>query len=137
MQENSVDVWDDFLNTLEDRGYASFDWEVASDVQEHLIEYFKARIDEGVTDGHTSLPPDLIHYIYRFPKEMRWMLRVYTEGVLEEHPDNGAAAKFLAIETLQVHNVTAPFNQKRTLLEKAMTLLSKDVLFCLYNIRSV
>ena len=38
MKENSVDVWDAFLNTLKNRGYASVDWEVASDVQEELIE---------------------------------------------------------------------------------------------------
>lgn len=38
MKENSVDVWDAFLNTLENRGVSS-SWEVASDVQEELINY--------------------------------------------------------------------------------------------------
>lgn len=132
MKENSVNVWNDYLNTLENRGYASVDWEVASDDQEKLIEYFKAKIDEGVSDGKTSLPPDLIDYIYRFPKEMRWMLRVYAEGALESDPYNGAAAKYLAIETLKVLNVTIPFNQKRPLLEKAIEQLSKDVEICFF-----
>ncbi|MDE0316179.1 MAG: redoxin family protein [Candidatus Poribacteria bacterium] len=132
MKENSVDVWNDYLNTLENRGYASVDWEVASDVQEKLIEYFKAKIDEGVSDGKTSLPPDLIEYIYRFPKEMRWALRVHAEGALESDPDNGAAAKFLAIETLQVFDVTVPLSRKRPLVEKAMMLLSKDVEICFF-----
>ncbi len=132
MKDNSVDVWDAFLNTLENRGYASVDWEVASDVQEKLIEYFKAKIDEGVSDGKTSLPPDLIDYIYRFPKEMRWALRVHAEGVLESDPDNGAAAKFLAIETLQVFDVIAPLRRKRPLVEKAMVLLPKDVEICFF-----
>ena len=132
MKENSVDVWDAFLNTLENRGYASVDWEVASDVQEKLIEYFKAKIDEGVSDGKTALPPDLIDYIYRFPKEMRWALRVHAEGALESDPDNGAAAKFLAIETLQVFDVKVPLSRKRPLVEKAMVLLPKDVEICFF-----
>ncbi|RKU12655.1 hypothetical protein C6501_10715 [Candidatus Poribacteria bacterium] len=133
MKENSVDVWDAFLNTLENRGYASVDWEVAPDDQEKLIEYFKAKIDEGVSDGKTSLPPDLIDYIYRFPKEMRWALRVHAEGALERDPDNGAAAKVLAIETLQVFDgVTVPLSRKRPLVEKAMALLSKDVEICFF-----
>ncbi|MDE0638049.1 MAG: redoxin family protein [Candidatus Poribacteria bacterium] len=132
MKENSVDVWNDYLNTLENRGLAVVDWEVASDDQEKLIEYFKSKIDEGVSDGKTSLPPDLIDYIYRFPKEMRWMLRVYAEGALERDPYNGAAAKYLVIETLKVLNVTIPFNQKRPLLEKAIEQLSKDVEICFF-----
>ena len=36
MKENSVDVWDAFLNTLENRGVSS-SWEVAPEVQEELI----------------------------------------------------------------------------------------------------
>ncbi len=132
MKENSVDVWNDYLNTLENRGLATVDWEIASDVQEKLIDFFKSKIDEGVSDGKTSLPPDLTVYIYRFPKEMRWILRVYAEGALESQPDNGAAAKFLAIETLNVLNVTIPFNQKRPLLEKAMEQLAKDIEICFF-----
>ncbi len=132
MKESNADVWNDCLNTLENRGLATVDWEVAPDVQKKLINYFKSKIDEGVSDGKTSLPPDLIDYIYRFPKEMRWALRVHAEGALESQPDNGAAAKYLAIETLKVLNVTIPFNQKRPLLEKAIEQLSKDVEICFF-----
>ena len=121
MKENSVDVWDAFLNTLENRGYASVDWEVASGVQEKLIEYFKAKIDEGVSDGKTSLPSDLMEYIYRFSAEMRQELREYAENVLDKDPNNGAAAKFLAIETLQkLDREPIPMEPKHPLLEKAM-----------------
>ena len=38
MKENSVNVWDAFLKTLENRGVSS-SGEVASDVQEELINY--------------------------------------------------------------------------------------------------
>ena len=50
MKENSVDVWDAFLNTLENRGVSS-EWNVSLDVQEELINYFKTKIDTGVVDG--------------------------------------------------------------------------------------
>ena len=50
MKEKRVDVWDAFLNTLENRGLSS-EWEVASEVQEELINYFKTKIDTGVVDG--------------------------------------------------------------------------------------
>ncbi|MCG9134196.1 hypothetical protein J5I95_21255 [Candidatus Poribacteria bacterium] len=59
MKENNADVWDAFLNTLENRGVSS-EWEVASDVQEELIDDFKTKINMGVIDGKTVLPSDLI-----------------------------------------------------------------------------
>ena len=59
MKKNNADVWDAFLNTLENRGVSS-EWEVAPDVQEELIDYFKTKIDMGVIDGKTALPSDLI-----------------------------------------------------------------------------
>lgn len=100
MKEDSVDVWDAFLNTLENRGVSS-SWEVASDVQEELINYFKTKIDMGVIDGKTALPSDLIwnQYVWRFPEGMRQKLTEYAEHVLTTDPNNGAAIKFLAIVT--------------------------------------
>ena len=98
-----MDVWDAFLDTLENRGLASLNWEIQPEVQEELIAYFKAKIDAGVSDGKTSVSFDLIDYIYRFPKEMRWALRAYAEGILASGPNNGVAVKFLAIETLRTY----------------------------------
>ena len=57
-EEDTMNVWDAFLDTLENRGLASLDWEIEPDVQEELIAYFKAKIDAGVSDGKTLLPLD-------------------------------------------------------------------------------
>lgn len=48
MKQNSVGVWDAFLNTLENRGLSSGDWEIEQDVQEKLIADFREKIDVGV-----------------------------------------------------------------------------------------
>ena len=62
MRENSVDAWDAFLNTLENRGVSS-SWKVAQEVQEELINYFKTKIDVGVVNKKTDLPSDIIWQI--------------------------------------------------------------------------
>ena len=58
--------------TRKPRSY-QVEWEVASDVQEELIDYFKTKIDMGVVEGKTAFPSDLIwnEYVWRFPDEMR------------------------------------------------------------------
>ena len=130
MKENSVDVWDAFLNTLENRGVSS-SWEVAPEVQEELINYFKTKIDIGVVDGKTALPSDLIwnEYVWRFPDEMRQKLTEHTEHVLATDPDNGAAGKFLAIVTAGT-SYDIPADEFWHLWEKAMTSLPNDVELC-------
>ena len=130
MRENSVDVWDAFLGTLENRGLSS-EWEVAPDVQEELISYFKTKIDSGVVDGKTTLPSDLIwnEYIWRFPDEMRQKLTEYAEQVLETEPDNGAAAKFLAIVTAGT-SYDFPPDEFWDILERTTELLPNDVDIC-------
>ena len=130
MRENSVDVWDAFLGTLENRGLSS-EWEVAPDVQEELISYFKTKIDSGVVDGKTTLPSDLIwnEYIWRFPDEMRQKLTEYAEQVLETEPDNGAAAKFLAIVTAGT-SYDFPPDAFWDILERTTELLPNDVDIC-------
>ena len=130
MKENSVDVWDAFLNTLENRGLSS-EWEVAPDVQEELISYFKTKIDAGVVDGKTALPSDLIwnEYIWRFPDEMRQKLTDYAERVLETDSDNGAAAKFLAIVTAGT-SYDFPPDDFWDILEATIELLPNDVDIC-------
>ena len=130
MKENSVDVWDAFLNTLENRGLSS-EWEVPVDVQEALIDYFKTKIDMGVVDGKTAFPSDLIwnEYVWRFPDEMREKLTEYAERMLETDPDNGAAAKFLAIAMTE-SSYDIPPDEFWHFSEKAMILLPNDVELC-------
>ena len=130
MKENSVDVWDAFLNTLENRGVSS-EWEVALEVQEELINYFKTKIDMGVVDGKTALPSDLIwnQYVWRFPDEMRQKLTEHAERMLETDPDNGTAAKFLAIATTE-SSYDIPPDEFWHFSEKAMILLPNDIELC-------
>lgn len=130
MKENSVDVWDAFLNTLENRGLSS-EWEVPADVQEELIDNFKTKIDMGVVDGKTALPSDLIwnQYVWRFPEEMRQKLTEHAERVLEADPNNGAAVKFLAImEAGTPYDIST--EEFWHLWEKAVTLLPNEVDIC-------
>ena len=130
MRENSVDAWDAFLNTLENRGVSS-SWKVAQEVQEELINYFKTKIDVGVVNKKTDLPSDIIwnEYVWRFPDEMREKLTEYAEHVLETDPDNGAAAKFLAIVTSGI-SYDPPPEEFWILYEKAAELLPNEVDIC-------
>ena len=129
--KNSVDVWDAFLNTLESRGLASRDWELDAEVQEKLIAYFRAKIDAGVSDGKTVLPLDLVEYVARFPEGMRQELREYAVSVLQIQPDNGAAAKFLAVGLTGLPgDYVVPPDEFWTFVEKAMMLLPNDVEVC-------
>ena len=131
MKGNNVDVWDAFLDTFENRGLSNTDWEIAADVQERLVAYFKAKIDAGVVDGKTLLPPDLIwdEYIWRFPEDMRQKLREHAERALKMDPNNGAAAKFLTI-VLAGWNYDIPPDEFWTLSEKATLLLPSDMALC-------
>lgn len=131
MKENSVDVWDAFLDTLENRGLSNVEWEITSDVQEKLVAYFKAKIDAGVIDGETRLPPDLIwnEYVWRLPEAMCQQLQEHAENALETDPDNGAAAKFLAI-ALAGWSYDIPPDEYWTFSEKATLLLPNDLSLC-------
>ena len=131
LKQDSVDVWEDFLNTLDRRGLSDPQWEIESAVQEKLIDYFKAKMDAGVSDGLTSLPPRLPSYIHRFPEEMLREIKSYTENVLEADPNNGAAAKFLAVAAF--HKVNAQISSEAyPLLENAMVLAPKDFEICFF-----
>jgi len=131
VKENSVDVWDAFLGTLENRGLSSVEWEISPDVQEKLVDHFKAKIDAGVIDGKTRLPPDLIwnEYVWRLPEAMCQQLQEYAENALETDPDNGAAAKFLAI-ALAGWSYDIPPDEYWTFSEKATLLLPNDLSLC-------
>ena len=131
LKQDSVDVWTAFLSTLNHRGLTDPHWEIKSKTQEKLITYFKAKIDAGVSGGLTSLPSGLPSYVHRFPKEMLKELRSHAESVLETDPNNGAAAKFLAIEAFREVDTQKPI-KKYPLLEKAMVLVPNDVEICFF-----
>ena len=122
----NIDFWDTYLDSLEDRGLSRPWWELTAKVQEQLLDYFKARIEAGVVDGKTTLPPQLPEYVSRFPEAMLLELREFSEEVLEKHPDNGAAMKMLAI-------IVTDGARNRDLLllfEQVMTLAPNDVETC-------
>ena len=131
LKQDSVDVWAAFLSTLNHRGLTDPHWEIKSKTQEKLITYFKAKIDAGVSGGLTSLPSGLPSYVHRFPKEMLKELRSHAESVLKTDPNNGAAAKFLAIEAFREVDTQKPI-KKYPLLEKAMVLVPNDVEICFF-----
>ena len=131
LEPDSVDTWDEFLDTLERRGLADPHWELESEVQEKLINYFKAKIDAGVSDGLTSLPPRLPSYVHRLPEEMQQEIKSHAGNVLATDPHNGAAAKFLAIQAFPKVD-TQTSSEKTPLLEKAMALVSKDFEICFF-----
>ena len=131
LRQDSVDVWNAFLNTLNKRGLVDPHWDIELQTQEKLITYFKANIDAGVSDGLTSLPPRLPSYVHRFPEEMHQKLKSHAESALEVDPNNGAAAKFLAIEAFGEVDTQKPVG-KYPLLEKAMMLVPNDVEICFF-----
>ena len=122
----NIDFWDTYLDSLENRGLSRPWWELTPKVQEQLLDYFKARIEAGVVDGKTTLPPQLPEYVSRFPESMLLELREFSEEVLEKHPDNGAAMKMLAI----IVSDSGRNTDFLLLFEQVMTLAPNDVETC-------
>ena len=92
--EDSVEVWDVFSNLHHnDRGKLETYWVSVPEFQEALAVYLKARIDAGVVNGETSLPPNLVWYefVWSFPEALRKDLYEHAREVLESNSDNGAA----------------------------------------------
>lgn len=131
LKQDSVDVWEDFLNTLDRRGLSDPHWGIEPEVQEKLIAYFKAKIDASISEGLTSLPERLPSYIHRFPEEMLHEIKSHAENVLKVTPNNGAAVKFLAVETFDEVNDHIS-SEKYSLLEKAMVLAPNDIEICFF-----
>ena len=125
------DFWNTYLDSLEDRGLSRPWWELTPKVQEQLLDYFKARIAAGVIDGKTTLPPQLPEYVSRFPGAMHLELREFSEEVLEKQPDNGAAAKMLAIIVWEDKHIFHGAEDRDLLfLEQAMMLVPNDAETC-------
>ena len=131
----NIDFWDTYLDSLENRGLSRPWWELTPKVQEQLLDYFKARIEAGVIDGKTTLPPQLPEYVSRFPEAMLLELREFAEEVLEKQPDNGAAAKVLAILVWKGKNVFhGEEDRDLQFLERAMTQTPNDPETCFFAI---
>ena len=126
------DVWDVFSNLHHnDRDKLETYWASVPEFQAALSVYLKAKIDAGVVNGETSLPPNLVWYdfVWSFPKALREELYGHAQGVLESNPDNGAAAKFAAI-VLAGFPYDIPRDEFWDVVEKAMVLLPNDVEVC-------
>ena len=126
------DVWDVFSNLHHnDRGKLETYWASVPEFQEALAVYLKAKIDAGVVNGKTSLPPNLVWYgfAWSFPEALREDLYEHARAVLESNPDNGAAAKFAAI-VLAGTPYDIPRDDFWDVVEKAMVLLPNDVEVC-------
>ena len=132
MKGNTEDVWDVFSNLPHnDRDKLETYWASVPEFQTVLSDYLKAKIDAGVVNGETSLPPNLVWYefVWSFPEALRKDLYVHAQGVLESSPDNGAAAKLAAI-VLAGTPYDVPREGFWDVVEKAMVLLPNDVEVC-------
>ncbi|MYG00341.1 redoxin domain-containing protein [Candidatus Poribacteria bacterium] len=118
---DKIDFWETYLNSLDDNELSSRNWKLTPTIQEQLLKYFKMHIEAGVVDDQTTLPDELPKYISRFPRIMRIELREFAEEILEKYPNNGAAAKILAII---VDKKEFPY------LNQAIELLPNDTEVC-------
>ncbi len=121
-----IDFWENYLNSLDDRELSSRNWKLTPKIQAQLLTYFKTGIGVGVVDGKTALPAKLPKYVSQFPKVMRIELREFAEATLEKQPNNGAAAKLLAI---LVDKNEFPY------LEQAIELLPNDAEICFFAMK--
>ena len=94
----SSDFWYTFLNSLDDYGLSAGNGELVMDAetQEQFLAYLKEKIEEGVVDEATSLPPGLCTYFWRFTEEMLLKLRAFAEDFLASDPENATATIIVA-----------------------------------------
>ncbi|MDE0484760.1 MAG: TlpA disulfide reductase family protein [Candidatus Poribacteria bacterium] len=121
-----IDFWETYLNSLDDQELSSSNWKLTPTIQTQLLTYFKTRIEYGVVDGKTALPTDLQEFIPKLPKVLRIELREFAEKAFEKLPNNGAAAKLLAI----IEN-----DEEFPYLEQAIELLTNDAEICFFAIK--
>ena len=82
---DSTNFWYTYLNSLENHGLVSRNaMEIDEKTQEKLLAYFKIKVEGGVSDGQTALPPGLHDYFWRFSEEMLSKLRMLAEGFLKQ-----------------------------------------------------
>ena len=132
---DNIDIWKAYLKSLENRKNAP-PRKLTQNDQKQLLEFLKTKIEAGVIDGKTTLPPDLQDYISDFPEAMHLELREFAEEVLEAQPDNGAASNILAIIVWESKNVRyGESDRDLILLEQAMNLAHKDTETCFFALR--
>ena len=126
LTSEQIDFWETYLNSLDEGELSSSNWKLTPTIQTQLLTYFKTQIEVGVVDGQTTLPAELQKYVSRFPKVIRIELREFAEEILEKQPNNGAAAKLLAI---LVEDKEFPY------FEQAIELLPNDAEMCFFAIK--
>ncbi|MCG9129489.1 TlpA family protein disulfide reductase [Candidatus Poribacteria bacterium] len=132
MLSDNTDIWQVYLKSQENRKKAP-PRSLTQNDQDQLLEYFKAKIKEGVVGGKTSLPTQLHEYISDFPEVMHLELREFAEDVLESEPENGAAVIMLMIIVWESKNVYYGESDKDlNILEKAMVTAPNDPETCFY-----
>lgn len=91
---NSTDFWYTFINSLYNEGLSNGrgELEMDEDLQDKFLAYLREKIEDGITDGETALPPGLHNYFWRFPLEMLPKTRELTDSFLKSDPKNGVAA---------------------------------------------
>ena len=91
---NSTDFWYTFINSLYNEGLSCGRGELEMDeeLQDKFLAYLREKIEDGITDGETALPPGLHNYFWRFPLEMLPKTRELTDSFLESGTENGVAA---------------------------------------------
>lgn len=132
LKQDSVDVWDVFSNLHHnDNDKLETYWASVPEFQAALAVYLRAKIDAGVVNGKTSLPPNLVWYefVWSFPEALRKDLYEHAQRILESSPDNGTAAKFAAI-VLAGTPYDVPHDGFWDVVQKAMVLLPSDVEIC-------
>ena len=90
----STEFWYTFINSLYNQGLSSESGisEIDEKNQEQLLGYFKEKIQQGVINGETALPPGLHDYLWRLPKKMLPKTRKLTDSFLQSDSKNEAAA---------------------------------------------
>ena len=122
-KDNSADFWYTLLDSFYNYGLARGELkEIDQETQGNLLAYFKTKVEAGVSDGQTALPPGFHDYYWRFSEEMQPKLRMLAEAVLETDPDNGGASIILAIAAARDMN----YDESLPFVEKALTLVPKD-----------
>ena len=122
-KHDSTDFWYTLLDSLYNYGLARGELkEIDAETQEKLLAYFKTKIEAGVSDGQTALPPGFHDYYWRFSEKMQPKLKMLAEAVLEVDPDNGGASIILAMAAARDMN----YDESLPFVEKALTLVPKD-----------
>ena len=90
----STEFWYTFINSLYNQGLSSESGisEIDEETQEQLLVYFKEKIEEGIINGETALPPGLHDYLWRLPKKMLPKTRELTDSFLQSDSKNAPAA---------------------------------------------